>query len=498
MKKNAKIVYIISAFTTIFATIFAIISLSYAWYNRQNNAGINSVTMSAAGFSGIQLSGDGISWKSQLTSSDIDFDENLEIDSVSTSAQVIDGNLQFYKAAYGNSGFETTLLTEPTLYYVFDFFVLNNDLQNKMLKLGYNSTVVDNNNKDLAVSARVAFLNLGTVATSEELSTLDGTGIDSVDYIWEPNSTTRNKRVNLYHTIYHAEGKSPYQGVAREATNLGLVNSLIVDSVETPEPEVVDVTTYDPQGAGEKNEITLIAQAAITKIRVYIWAEGQDIDCTNSITGGTANINLNFNTQDVQQNLEGDYVAVESFYAPTISASSALSFVWNATSTNLSTETFSSNYIVRISTMISSELIIIRTILTNQLEIDITELSAFLLGGEYYIDVRVYSQSYGNSVYSNQLSFDVFQSPSDIMINTSILSWSAVTDAINYTIKVIDKDSLIEYTAITNLISNDLTTTLFNGTTYLPSGHEYFVSVKTNATLLYAESAFSQPGTWEN
>lgn len=500
MKKNAKIVYIISAFTTIFVTIFAIISLSYSWYVRQTDANISSVTMSAAGVSGIQLSGNGTIWKNELSTqdSDIYINPNLKIDSVSTSGEVVNGNLLFYKGSYTQNGFETTLLTESNIYHVFDFYVLNNDIVTKALKLGINSTVIDTNDKDLALSTRVAFINLGYSETLAGISQITGAGVNEVDYIWEPNSTVRSNRVGLYHTSYIPEGKTPYQGVNRAASGLSLVNNLIVNSESTPEEEVVSVTTQDPIGAGDNNEITLIRHSSITKIRVFIWCEGQDIDCNNSITGGTAEINFSFHTHDMQQNLEEDYVAAESFTAPTLTANSAVSFSWLATSTSLSTSTFSTNYIFRISTLINDELITVRTVFTTVLTIDINNLNPFKMGGQYFVDVRVYSPNFGDSEFSNQLGFEAFSYPESIQIVGSTITWAAAPNVSSYTIRAIDKADLTEYTVITSSINNDLTALLFDGSAYLLSGHSYFISVKSNQTTSFAGSDYSAQISWEN
>ena len=37
-------------------------------------------------------------------------------------------------------------------------------------------------------------------------------------------------------------------------------------------------------------------QAGITKVRIYMWVEGQDVDCENNASGGSISYNLQFST----------------------------------------------------------------------------------------------------------------------------------------------------------------------------------------------------------
>ena len=43
-------------------------------------------------------------------------------------------------------------------------------------------------------------------------------------------------------------------------------------------------------------EEVLQLQAGITKVRVYMWVEGQDVDCENNASGGDLLYNLQFSS----------------------------------------------------------------------------------------------------------------------------------------------------------------------------------------------------------
>ena len=38
--------------------------------------------------------------------------------------------------------------------------------------------------------------------------------------------------------------------------------------------------------------------AGITKVRIYMWVEGQDVDCENSASGGSITFDLKISTED--------------------------------------------------------------------------------------------------------------------------------------------------------------------------------------------------------
>lgn len=497
-KKNAKTVLILLSVTMIFVTVFAIISLTYSWYNKETNADITSINMSTIDSGGILLSGNGLSWSSTLTTdggiSSIDIDESLLINSISTSGTVVDGEIQFFSGDFDNNVFTTTLIDDETLFYVFDIFILNSDPVEKKLTLGMDSSVTDVNNKDVELSTRVAFLNLGNASDIAGAQLLDGTGITDVDYIWEPNSTTRNEKIDLYHSDYVPEGKVSYEGVNLAASDLTLDDNLVIDSIGTPEQEVLEVTTYDPIDAGDEDDITLLMSDSITRLRVYIWSEGQDIDSTNSISGGAADLAFSFNSYNVE--LVGEnYVPIEKFNTPTLTNSASATYTWSATTTDLSATTYSTDYMFRISKYIEGDLTTIRTVNTTSTSLDIDSLTDLGLG-EYYVELKVHSEDYGDSDYSSSLTFDVLASPEDFALATSTVSWTAVTNAESYTITVYDENTETTYTTTTTSISLDLSTRLFDGSVYIPTGEQYEVSVKANGNLGYANSEYTETITW--
>ena len=66
------------------------------------------------------------------------------------------------------------------------------------------------------------------------------------------------------------------------------------DTTNTAEvtPNVVTPETY----AGEYQQVVRL-EAGVTKIRVYMWIEGQDVDCENNASGTDISYNVQLSTQ---------------------------------------------------------------------------------------------------------------------------------------------------------------------------------------------------------
>lgn len=494
MKKDAKTVPILLSFTMIVVTVFAILFLSYAWFLREKSAKVTSITFAAASAEGIQLSADAENWKDVLNADeDLDLDNEMYFDSISTSAEVQDGKINFYSGFYTSQGYSTVLLTEENkLFYEFDIYFLNSDRIPKQLTLSNQSSVLDTNDRDVQLSTRVAFVNLGKTTDAQQAKLMDGQGVSSASYIWEPNSTSRNRNIAMYHNSYISEGKSSYKGVSSEVGNSKLEDGLIVNTDENPN-HVKSVQTFDPVNAGDKKEILVLEELSITKVRIYIWVEGQDIDCTNSVSGGTADIYLDFNIYDLQK-VDDQYIPAEKFNTPTISHVQNVTYSWQAVNTDVAEGKLSQNYLVKVSSLIGGDIIVVRSITTNQTTININDLLP-LGAGKFSIQVMALSTSFANSDFSNYLEFTALGSPTQLSLSLNTLNWQPVNNSISYTVKAVNRVTGQELLASVSLISINLSTTLFGGQ-QLPNG-DYYISVRANGGNSFASSAYSTNITFQ-
>jgi hypothetical protein len=170
-------------------------------------------------------------------------------------------------------------------FVAFDLFFKSSSTQMLTLELGDENSYVkcidpetgefSDIGTDKAV--RVAFIPMGNAATAAEARSLKG---DGTIHIWEPNASARADGVDA------DGGKLNYSGfkAAFDA----------VAEAELGENEVQAVTTFNE----DKDIIAL--KAGINKVRVYIWLEGQDIDCINNISYADFSTKLFFSVPEVQ------------------------------------------------------------------------------------------------------------------------------------------------------------------------------------------------------
>lgn len=83
-----------------------------------------------------------------------------------------------------------------------------------------------------------------------------------------------------------------------QLTDVNQITSKTIDKIG-------DFMKVNESGFGGKvptsNALTTVKQETIQKMRVYIWLEGQDVDCWNQIAGGNLYINLEFMGQGNKQ-----------------------------------------------------------------------------------------------------------------------------------------------------------------------------------------------------
>lgn len=303
MNKNLRKKALLPAIAMVLASVLALSGVTYAWFTTGNVASVGTLDVNVQTADGIQISLDAQTWKSQITAEDIiaaigksnvniQFPED-EIAPVSTAGNVVNGKMEMFKGTLNNGKLTSTAEIETNgrggNYIAFDLYFKTAGLDKELtLKVGSTQSYVkcvdlSANRADSEVgtekAVRVAFLPMGTAQTAAAARGLTMNGTASL--IWEPNSTTRAPSVE------DEEGQLPYKGLNAAFSATALES---ITAAET-------VTTFD----GEKDIVTL--KAGINKVRVYIWLEGQDVDCVNEISFADFTTNLYFS---VPETVEGE------------------------------------------------------------------------------------------------------------------------------------------------------------------------------------------------
>lgn len=294
-KKNMAKKAVLPALLAVLCSTAALTSVSYAWFTMGNEASVGQIDVNVQAADGLQISADAATWKSVLdvasltaVSSNKLGDSNTELAPVSSVGTVTGGVQEiFYAEKQLDESLKGKVAVAGVDYLMFDLYVKVDS--GKKLSLTKDATVtgLSGSDKDSELSSRVSFVDLGSMGIDStyvpnKITGSFGSDVSSTAVIWEPNST-QHTPVALGAGATAGE-KDEYQGiasVAEPATGESLgVATLSQSNVQTTDNSSdIEVATLE---------------AGVNKIRVYIWLEGQDLDCTNEVSGSKFGVNLKF------------------------------------------------------------------------------------------------------------------------------------------------------------------------------------------------------------
>ncbi len=156
----------------------------------------------------------------------------------------------------------------------------------------------------------MGFVVLGSTESGSTLSTIQNLNDTTTraSYIWELNndshtdSAVAHARDVYGFTTTSGTGKPviPYSGVKAAITDANNVKLNVSGPTQytTRNPNYFDTVTpayTTPATMTGKLPIFSLPKG-ITKVRVYMWIEGQDVDCENNASGGAITYDLEFTT----------------------------------------------------------------------------------------------------------------------------------------------------------------------------------------------------------
>ena len=321
-KKSKRRADVKSSILILLLIAILLIASTYAWFTANTKVTVSTLDVHVEAKNGLQLSTNAVDWKSVISNEDIitnAYDGHVNavpdtMEPVSTIGEV-DTATGYLKMYYGTvTSNETT--GEPEIvasqvtevagsignkFIAFDLFFQVN--QATPIYLTPTSGVTSAENKGIENTARIAFLVQGHSDPGTPTATIQGLkgATNATTYIWEPNYDTHTaagvqNANDVYGITTQTEGATQltYDGVKAAITKdnnvlLGNANSTkFADLFQTVTP------TYSTTKAFSTNvpltEMTL--QPGVTKVRIYMWIEGQDVDCENNASGTSAVFNL--------------------------------------------------------------------------------------------------------------------------------------------------------------------------------------------------------------
>ena len=285
-------------------SLVALTSVSYAWFTMGNTAEVGNIDVNVQAADGMQVSVDAENWKSVIslaelngvTSNVISSDKFSPISSVGT---VTDGVQKMFLGNVESNGKITATETTGN-YQMFDLYVKVDVDSTLYLDIG--SSVVDGTEgKNTHLAARVSFSDLGNVAYDANYSaeTAKALKASTTAVIWEPNAKLHTASAIASGKATSGAAIATYKGVNAVITEPNDIKDAETGAVtKTYDSHFSDVTpkqpAYDSNLATSAKQELLSLEAGVNKVRIYIWLEGQDVDCANDIAKGSFVTKLKF------------------------------------------------------------------------------------------------------------------------------------------------------------------------------------------------------------
>ena len=302
------------------------VTSTYAWFTANKTVTVNTINVNVAAANGIQISVDGVTWKPVITNQDIldtidDTNANyptntnqfpIELNKlapVSTAGTVgADGLMEMFLGEIGadeegNYSLTATrdIETKSTEgnFIAFDLFF---QVQTETEIFLTESAKVTAGDKGTGIqnAARVAFIQSDSAVGVGDGSTTIQELKGSSSIIWEPN-------IDVHTTAGVANAQSVYQkststtgadwleynGVKAEIAQGVPLNDSTATYFEAVTPTIKTKASGIPQ---DTYQSVFTLQAGVSKVRVYLWVEGQDVDCENVASDGDIKFDLQFSS----------------------------------------------------------------------------------------------------------------------------------------------------------------------------------------------------------
>lgn len=305
MKKTLRRRTFISAIAMLIVSAIVLTSSTFAWFSMAKRVEVESMELNITSPDGVQLSANANAFTTMLTLADIKGESTArwtayeghqnnfpELLSPSSSTLFVNNSLPvFYSGSIDDTGSISGVKVDSDVgsgYVVFDLFVKVGADQ----KVYWNeSNISCEDNPDVVSAMRMAVVNCGTVPAKAEAAAILGVtpsnALQNRVVMYEPESTnhTEDSGYEDGATVPDVYIDAPFAN--REPTGKG---SNIMQEAQYSST-AVGTRALDSNKA---DNAWFNAVAGINRVRVYLWMEGNDVDCENSVAGASIDFNLVF------------------------------------------------------------------------------------------------------------------------------------------------------------------------------------------------------------
>jgi hypothetical protein len=314
----------------LFLTVIMLGTSTYAWFTANRTVTIEKIDVNVATSSGLQVSTDATNWKTKISNSDItsgytaavnQFPSELNPVSTNGDVDVTTGYINMYSGVVGTNETGDFVLTSTKLadtkgstgsYIAFDIFLKAD--KDTPVYLTTDANVIPKSNADgsagtdtgLKNAARVAFAVEGNVPSTNTVASMQAlkAAAKSNVVIWEPNADSHSANGVTAASQYY--GKTVTAGTGNTALAYDGIKAPIATGIKLSSTNVTASTDYFETISNTSGIAKLITTSAapsaysqlvnltagVTKVRVYMWIEGNDVDCENNASGSNITYNL--------------------------------------------------------------------------------------------------------------------------------------------------------------------------------------------------------------
>lgn len=297
MKKTFKKRAFISAIAMLIVSAIVLTSATYAWFSMAKRVEVESMELNVTSPEGIQISANTSAFTTKLTADDITGASSTRFkayeghinnipETIKPSSTILENSgskINWFDGSINDSGMMQISKINNEVgsgLTAFDLFVKVKDAQT--VKFG-STTVTCADNPEVVTAMRVALISYGTVEEKADASAIqNGKIVGRTTYELDASNHTSTvnealaagKTIPEFKGIRYAGSVRPDSNFSNIVTNTSNVYSVVGTVAKTASAATINV------GAG------------ITHLRVYMWMEGNDVDCANDVAGSTINFNL--------------------------------------------------------------------------------------------------------------------------------------------------------------------------------------------------------------
>ena len=306
----------------LFLSTFLLMTTTFAWFSANRMVSIDALNVHVQTDGGLEVSTNAIDWKQVVTVGDIQNARSKYAGSVnqipyqmlqmSSGGNINNGKLELFNGTATNADADNYILTAERKnetesfgeeseggFIAFDVFFRVKSSKELYLDGSSKVEYTGESNSGIENATRIAFLNEGSSDDNPNISQNLSNATKSV--MWEPNydvhtqyGVSHASMVYGLTTTQTGATRLDYDGVVAEIPSSNNVSVSNANANTYPglfRRVNIDVATAKNNSGNQK---ILDLSPSVTKVRIYMWIEGQDVDCEDSASYGDISFDLKF------------------------------------------------------------------------------------------------------------------------------------------------------------------------------------------------------------